>query len=87
MTVNGSFITEKYAFLVLLNFLSFLKNTLYAFHQKCATTCVSEMSSGNGSHCLLNVEFFSFPVDLLELVFIQVFKVFWLSLRVLMLDC
>lgn len=28
-----------------LNYITFLKNTLYAFHQKCATTAIAEMSS------------------------------------------
>lgn len=36
---------EKYTFLVLLNFLTFLENAFYAFNQKHVRTAIAEMSS------------------------------------------
>lgn len=47
-------------FLVLLNFLTFIKNTLYAFHQKCATTAIAEISSWKWQSSLVTCRIFLF---------------------------
>lgn len=77
--MNESLAVGKSTFLVPLNFLNFSE-------EKHTATAITEESPWKQHSLVITLGILSFPVYLLELLFIQLFIIYWLLLRLSMLD-